>query len=342
MKRRIERAPLPDSTTLRGLLGSVPSGVREGAVLVDGDARGASGFDLLMVDGAGRPLLVDIVTERPEAATARVFEHLAWLEENERLFFRAYGADGLREGCRPEIVFVAGAFPEGVVRSLRALADTAVRLVRAEYLLIDGEGELLLEEVAATEAVRESDSAQRVAAAGTHAGEADAGPVVDEEPSPAPPSADAPETRSVAAGQQADVVVAGSGSRPSSCLEDRIESDVVGGLLRLFRSGVDGLDARIVEEESNGGVSYVLGGRTLARLSASAGSFTVTPGDRSANPIVVSDRVSLERALNAVVSLFVREEQSAPAAYAGDESVDEPEREELLSIWGGGVGGGEN
>jgi hypothetical protein len=340
MKRRIERAPLPDSTTLRGLLGAVPSGVREGAVLVDGDARGASGFDLLMVDGAGRPLLVDIVTERPEAATARVFEHLAWLDENERLFFRAYGADGLREGGRPEIVFIAGAFPEGVVRSLRALADTAVRLVRAEYLLIDGEGELLLEEVAATEAARESGSAQRVAAAEAHEGEADADPGVDEEP--ASPSAEALDVESVAARQQVDAGEPGSGSRPSFGLEDRIESDVVGGLLRLFRSGVDGLDARIVEEESNGGVSYVLEGRTLARLSASAGSFTVTPGDRSANPIVVSDRVSLERALNAVVSLFVREEQSAPSAYAGDEPVDESEREELLSIWGGGVSGGEN
>jgi len=342
MKRRIERAPLPDSTTLRGLLGAVPSGVREGAVLVDGDARGASGFDLLMVDGAGRPLLVDIVTERPEAATARVFEHLAWLDENERLFFRAYGADGLREGGRPEIVFIAGAFPEGVVRSLPALADTAVRLVRAEYLLIDGEGELLLEEVAATEAAREPDSSQRVAATEEHTGEADADSAVGEELAPAPPSADALDVESVAAGRQMDAGEPGGGSRLSSCLEDRIESDVVGGLLRLFRSGVDGLDARIVEEESNGGISYVLEGRTLARLSASAGSFTVTPGDRSANPIVVSDRVSLERALNAVVSLFVREEQSAPSAYAGDEPVDESEREELLGIWGGGVSGGEN
>jgi hypothetical protein len=122
-----------------------------------------------------------------------------------------------------------------------------------------------------------------------------------------------------------------------------IESDAVRALLALFRSGVDGLDSRISVAESNGGMTFALGDRTLAEVSVSPGSFTVSPGVEAASPIVVSDRVSLERALNAVVSMFVREEAPPGGGNGGAARRELPEedRAELASIWGGGVGGGE-
>jgi len=367
MKRRIERAPLPDAAALSEMLSEAAGDIREGAVLIDGHAQGASGIDLLMVDQEGRPVFIDIVTERPDAIPARIFEHIAWMRENERLFQRAYRGDGVREEVAPEFVFISGGFPAGVVAALDMLSGTAVRLIRAEYLVIDGEGEVLLEQVAATEAALAIDQGRTGPLAMEHAPRETASAPVDapaapaygvsregvdgeaqEERAPEPPAEtitemEAPRT-SVPGGTDGRVGDGvDEGLRPglSERLERKIESSSVQSLLRLFRSGVDGLDARISEAECEGGVCYELEGRRLARLSASAGSFTVTLGDRSVNPIVVSDRVSLERALNAVVSLFVREEQaSSPAAPEGP-SLDDDERKELLSIWGGGVTGGD-
>jgi hypothetical protein len=65
--------------------------------------------------------------------------------------------------------------------------------------------------------------------------------------------------------------------------------------------------------------------------------YTVATGDPSLNPIVVSDRVSLERALNAVISFFVREGQES--GNGGDVAADEDgqQRDELQRIWGDGI-----
>jgi hypothetical protein len=54
--------------------------------------------------------------------------------------------------------------------------------------------------------------------------------------------------------------------------------------------------------------------------------------------------VSLERALNAVVSLFVREEQPdrAETQNGAPASLSESEHAELAGIWGSGLSGGEN
>lgn len=118
-----------------------------------------------------------------------------------------------------------------------------------------------------------------------------------------------------------------------------IESDAVRALLALFRSGVDGLDGRIAVTETSDRISFSVGGRRLAQVAVSPGSFTVSPGDGLANPIVVSDRVSLERALNAVVSLFVREERAADGGNGQGDAVEltDDEREALAEIWGGGA-----
>lgn len=327
MKRRIERAQLPDPATLRELLADQASELGDGAVVVDADAQGATGVDLLMVDGNGRPIFVDVVTEGEEGIPTRVFEHLAWIERNGRLFLRAYGKDGVREGRAPRIIFVAERFPGGVLRALSALADTPVTLLRAEYLLIDGEGELLLEEVASTVGdVREPAGETDAASARGSGSEASRDLTFEQEDT-------RDESASVEPARPVEPV-------PSSRLEDGIESESVQGLLGLFKSGVDGLDARIVETESDGGVRFEIAGRTLAKVSVSPGSFTVMPGERAANPIVVSDRVSLERALNAVVSLFVREEGHVQAAVpAPEETLEESERGELVGIWGTGLSG---
>jgi hypothetical protein len=122
-----------------------------------------------------------------------------------------------------------------------------------------------------------------------------------------------------------------------------IESDAVRALLALFRSGVDGLDGRVAVRETSDRISFGVGGRRLAEVVVSPGSFTVSPGDGLINPIVVSDRVSLERALNAVVSLFVREGSSADGGNGHGDAVElaDEEREVLAEIWGGGVHTGE-
>lgn len=267
-------------------------------MVVDADAQGSTGIDLLLVDEEGRPVFVDIMPEGAAGIPARVFDHLGWMEENRRLFLRAYARDGVVNAEEPELVFVAGRFSESVLRAVRAMPGIRVRLVRAEYLLIDGVGELLLEDV--TEA---ADSRPASARAGRTDG---------------PRAAILPR------------------------LEDGIDSPPVRTLLALFKSGVDGLDPRIVETASNGGVTFELQGRPLARVSVSPGSFTVSTGGGRSNPIVVSDRVSLERALHAVVSQFVRDERSGSAAGSGAAAdLTEKERVELAGIWGSGIGGGE-
>jgi hypothetical protein len=122
-----------------------------------------------------------------------------------------------------------------------------------------------------------------------------------------------------------------------------IESETVRALLALFRSGVDGLDGRIIVREASDRISFAVGGRGLAEVVLSPGSFTVSPGDGLVNPIVVSDRVSLERALNAVVSLFVREERSGDGGNGRGGAADlaDDEREALAEIWAGGAHAGE-
>ena len=296
MKRRIERSPLPDPVTLRRLVGERASELREGAIVVDADAQGSTGIDMLLVDEQGAPIFVDVVVDAAASIPSRVFDHLGWVEKNKRLFLKAYAKDGVVNAEQPEFIFVAGRFPEGVVRAVRALGDAQVRLVRAEYLIVDGDGELLLEDVTQS---------------------------IDSRPS-------ATAVPSVGRGRAATI--------PK--LEDGIDSPCVRTLLGLFRSGVDGLDPRIVETGSNGGVTFELEGSPLARVSVSPGSFTVSPGGAGANPIVVSDRISLERALHAVVSQFVREDRS-PGPARAEGGVSEAEKAELTGIWGSGIASGE-
>jgi hypothetical protein len=137
--------------------------------------------------------------------------------------------------------------------------------------------------------------------------------------------------------REAGTDVGAAGDAGSFRPEDRIESQPVRALLGLFISGVDGLDGRVRATESEEGISLTLGGRTLAEVGVSQGSFTVTPGDSLVNPIVVSDRVSLERALNAVVSLFVREDVSAHDGGSSGPELDDAEQAQLAEIWGRGI-----
>ncbi len=341
MKRRIEKAPLPDAASMKELVAGRAEELSPGAVLIDGDAQGATGVDVLLVGEGGRPVFVDVVSDDVESVPARVFEHLAWIEENGRLFMRAYARDGIQETEGPEIVFVAGRFPRGVMRAMPALSGARVRLVRAEHFVIDGESELMLEEVAST-----------IPRFGLEVASATRADATRDRPSPSAPAGAETWPASAAPERPQGAHIAGSdhGEEPDlategpSSLEDRIESESALTLLKLFRSGVDGLDGRIVERESNGDVAFELSGRPLARVSVSPGSFTVTPGDHVANPIVVSDRVSLERALNAVVSLFVREEgpEHRARTEGEGEGLDDEERAELVGIWGNGLSGGEH
>jgi len=266
----------------------------EGARLVDADIQGPTGIDLVLADEDGRPVFVDVVTEAPATVPVRVFEHAEWLETNRRLFLRAYSGDGVVKVEEPVFVFVVDDVPSGVAKVLASMPGVAAELVRAEYVLLDGVGELLLE---------------RMTAASTRA-----------------------VNRAVA--RRAEEVIA---DRPAA-LEDAIDSDEVRALFALFRSGVDGLDGRISERRSNGGVLFELGGRQLAAVNVSQGSFTVAPGDPVASPIVVSDRISLERALNAVVSLFVREGAGPGNGGDGDAGdLVDVDHAELTRIWGDGV-----
>jgi hypothetical protein len=258
---------------------------------VDGDVQGPTGVDLLLVDEEGRPVFVDVVLEVPTAIPVRVFEHMRWFEENHRLLLRAYAADGVVKVENPVLVFVASRFPASVLSAVRSMPGMPVRLVRAEFFLIDGAAEVLLEDVTPEADVRVS----------------------------------APVTRRVDD-------MAGSGADPASV----IESDAVRALLSLFRSGVDGLDGRMAVTESDDSITFGVGGSRLAEVAVSPGSFTVSPGDGLGNPIVVSDRVSLERAMNAVVSLFVREgQESGGNGQGGGVDLSAEERATLAEVWDG-------
>jgi hypothetical protein len=254
--------------------------------------------DLLLVDDDGRPVFVDVVLDGHAAVPTRVFEHTRWFEQNRRLFLKAYTADGVVRVEDPLVVFVSSAFPDAVRAAVGALVCPPVRLVRAEYFLIDGAAELLLEDVT-------------------------------------PPGG---ERVSTAVARRTDDMTARDAAGRNA-----IESDALRALLALFTSGVDGLDGRITTVETGDRISMRLGERRLAEVMLSPASFTVHPGDATANPMVVSDRVSLERALNAVVSLFVREETTGGGGNGRGSSADisDEERRALAEIWGGGVDTGE-
>lgn len=295
MTTRIERIQLPESAQLRRALAARADSVYAGARVVDADMQGPTGVDLLFVDDDGRPVFVDVVLDSAGEVPTRVFDHTQWYEQNRRLFLKAYTSDGVVRIEDPVFVFVASRFPASVLAVVRAMPDVPVRLVRAEYFLIDGAAEVLLEDV--TPSVQE-----RI-------------------------------TTSVA--RRTDDMSGGD----KAATRDIIESGAVRTLLALFRSGVDGLDGRIATTESDEGISFRMGDRRLADVAVSPGSFTVSPGDGLMNPIVVSDRVSLERALNSVVSLFVREERPRDGGNGGGSDVElaDDEQSMLSDIWGTGV-----
>jgi hypothetical protein len=295
MSARIERIPLPDLAQLRRALAERVESVCAGAALVDADAQGPTGVDIILADEDGRPVFVDVVSDGVTGVPSRVFEHTHWFDRNRQLFLRAYSGDGIVRTEDPVFVFVASRFPAHVLDAVAALAGVSIRLLRAEYFLVDGSYEMLLDDVTPGKA----------------------------------------ETVSTSVARRTDDMGGGSDLDPS----DRIESEAVRALLALFRSGVDGLDGRIRVLESDDRIAFRIGDRRLAEVTVSPGSFTVSPGDGLSNPIVVSDRISLERALNAVVSLFVREGGTASGGNGGDEAVelDDKERSELARIWGGGV-----
>ncbi len=293
MSRRIERLHTVDPAELRRLACVAAEQIHEGASVVDDDAQGPTGIDLILVDEDGSPVLIDIVGGDTSAVPTRLYEHLEWVEANARLFQRAYAASGIVRAEKPLFVFVARAFPEAVVRAIAAVGDVSVELVRATPFLVDGVPELLLERV----------------------------------------EYHAPQTTSRAVARRTPEFDA----ETASPFESKIESEGVRALFSLFKSGIDGLDGRIAAQDSNGGMVFELDGRRLAAVGVSPGSFTVATGDQSLNPVVVSDRVSLERALNAVISFFVREGQEN--GNGSDSSADAPdeEREELRRIWGDGI-----
>lgn len=295
MTARIERIQLPESAQLRRALAARADSLHPGARVVDADVRGPTGVDLLLVDDDGRPVFVDVVLDSAGEVPTRIFDHTRWYEQNRRLFLKAYTNDGVVRIEDPVFVFVASRFPASVLEVVRAMPDVPVRLVRAEYFLIDGAAEVLLEDVTPSVQERISTSVAR----------------------------------------RTDDVSAGGESTP----RDIIESDAVRTLLALFTSGVDGLDGRIATTESDEGISFRVGDRRLADVAVSPGSFTVSPGDGLINPIVVSDRVSLERALNSVVSLFVREERPRDGGngQGSDVELADDERSVLSDIWGVGV-----
>lgn len=296
MKTRIQRSALPDHATLRRLLSEQPDRIQEGAKVVDADAQGPTGVDMVLADEAGRPILVDIVLDAPTQIPIRAFEHLEWLEQTRRLFLRAYSRDGVVKTEEPVLVFMAGSFTPAVMKAVSCFPGVEIKLIRLEHFTIDGVGEVCCEEVSPPETPRLSPATARRTHEITGASESGFGAAM--------------------------------------------ESAAVRALFALFKSGVDGLDGSITTRESNGGLVFELGQRPLARVLTSPGSFTVSPGDPMANPIVVSDRVSLERALNAVVSSFVREGEGV----GGDDgngrgtSLGEGTTDDLARIWGGGVG----
>jgi len=305
MATRIERIQLPESAQLRRALAARADSVHPGARVVDADVQGPTGVDLLFVDDDGRPVFVDVVLDSAGEVPTRIFDHTRWYEQNRRLFLKAYANDGVVRIEDPVFVFVASRFPASVLEVVRAMPDVPVRLVRAEYFLIDGAAEVLLEDVTPSVQERISTSVAR-------------------------------RTDDMSAvARRTDDMSAGGESAP----RDIIESDAVRTLLALFRSGVDGLDGRIATTESDEGISFRMGDRRLADVAVSPGSFTVSPGDGLINPIVVSDRVSLERALNSVVSLFVREERPRDGGngQGSDVELADDERLVLSDIWGVGV-----
>ncbi|HYW67995.1 MAG TPA: hypothetical protein VE960_00170 [bacterium] len=298
MPARIERIPTPELPQFRRALAGRADALYPGARMVDSDVQGPTGVDFLLVDDEGRPVFVDVLLNGAGAVPTRVFDHTRWFEENRRLLLRAYTNEGVVRIEDPVFVFVGSRFPASVLAAVGSMPEVPVRLVRAEFFLIDGASEVLLEDVTPAAADRIS----------------------------------------------AEVVRRTDDMHPAeSDPREVIESEAVRALLALFRSGVDGLDGRIAARDLDDRICFTIGEQRLADVVVSPGSFTVSPGEGLANPIVVSDRVSLERALNSVVSLFVRNEQAGGGGngQGGGVELSDDERAVLSEIWdGGGARGG--
>ena len=298
MAARIERIPTPEPPQFRRALTGRADALHPGARMVDSDVQGPTGVDLLLVDDEGRPVFVDVLLNGAGAIPTRVFDHTRWFEENRRLLLRAYASEGVVRIEDPVFVFVGSRFPASVLSAVGSMPEVPVRLVRAEFFLIDGAAEVLLEDVTPSPADRVSAEVAR---------------------------------------RTSDMPSAESDPR------DVIESKAVRALLALFRSGVDGLDGRVAARDLDDRIRFTIGDQRLAEVVVSPGSFTVSPGDGLGNPIVVSDRVSLERALNSVVSMFVRDGRPGGGGngQGGGVELSDDERAALSEIWdGSGIRGG--
>jgi len=170
MTTRIERIQLPESAQLRRALVARADSVHPGARVVDADMQGPTGVDLLFVDDDGRPVFVDVVLDSAGEVPTRIFDHTRWYEQNRRLFLKAYTNDGVVRIEDPVFVFVASRFPASVLDVVRAMPEVPVRLVRAEYFLIDGAAEVLLEDVTPSVQARISTSVARTSSSLTPCG----------------------------------------------------------------------------------------------------------------------------------------------------------------------------
>lgn len=127
-----------DSAELKRYLSRHAGGLYGGTRVVDTQANDVCGADMVLTDIKGRTIFLDIEEQDPRLIPFRVYGHLHWLEQNEKLFLRAYARNGLKIIKDPVFLFVTRDFSSEVVKALKKIKEARVKLYQVKYIQING------------------------------------------------------------------------------------------------------------------------------------------------------------------------------------------------------------
>jgi len=140
----LRRRPVADARELAACVAACLGGLFPGLRIADRPPAVAEAMaDVVAVDAAGGLVLVVCEPEASPAAVLRALECAAWWRDHRAFIPRM--VPGALEGVAPSAVVVAGRFPDGTLRMVRALGGAAPTAIECRLYDDGGAGGVAFE-----------------------------------------------------------------------------------------------------------------------------------------------------------------------------------------------------